>query len=65
MDSWDMLEARLQRRWPRLEMQDVADLALGQASLLEVLMRRYEGTRDELAAEIEAFETMTPPPDLA
>jgi hypothetical protein len=65
VEQWGKMEARLRRRWPRLELQDLADLALGQASLVEVLLRRYEGTREEIAAEIAAFENMTPPPDLA
>jgi hypothetical protein len=51
MEEREKHEARLRRRWPLLQLQDLADLALGQASLLEVLMRRYEATRDALAAE--------------
>lgn len=60
----DKYEARLRRKWPLLQLQDLADLALGQASLLEVLRRRYEGSTDELEAEIRAFDIMTPPPEL-
>lgn len=57
-------EARLLRRWPRLEMIDLADLAMGQATLLECLQRRYKQSREELQAEIAAFDTATPPPGI-
>lgn len=58
------VEARLKRRWPQLDWQDIAEIALGQTSLLECLMRRYDRSREELQAEIAAFENATPPPDL-
>jgi hypothetical protein len=61
----EKFEARLLRRWPRLEMIDLADLAMGQASLLECLQRRYQRSRDELEAEITEFENATPPPGFA
>jgi hypothetical protein len=57
-------EARLKRRWPLLDWQDIADIALGQTSLLECLMRRYDSSKEVLQAEIVEFENMTPPPDL-
>lgn len=65
MDVREKYEARLVRRWPKLGFQDLGELAIGQASLLEVLMRYYEGSAEELEAEIAAFDNMTPPPDLA
>jgi hypothetical protein len=58
-------EIRLTRRWPKLGFQDLGELALGEASLLEVLMRHYEGSAEEIEAEIAEFDSMTPPPDLA
>ncbi|HWA16857.1 MAG TPA: hypothetical protein VG817_10515 [Gemmatimonadales bacterium] len=63
MDGQENYEARLLRRWPRLRFHDLGDLALGQASLLEVLQRYYEGSVEELEAQITEFENMTPPPD--
>ena len=64
MELQEKHEARMLRRWPRLEKIDLADIALGQASLLECLQRRYDRGREDLEAEIVEFENMTPPPDL-
>jgi hypothetical protein len=62
--SQEKYEARLRRRWPLLEMQDLADIALGQATLLECLELRYRKGRKILEAEIAEFDNATPPPDL-
>lgn len=56
VDQWGKVEDRVSQRWPLLTRDDLADVAIGQASLLEVLQRRYEGDRSELEAAIMAFE---------
>lgn len=50
------VERRVSNRWPMLTRDDLADVALGQASLLEALQRRYDRDRNDLAAEIAEFE---------